>query len=558
MLRASTLLGVALLLLGGLNTDSQAKWQRMGSLSAAVFDMAIFRGELVAAGSFIFADGQDVHHIARWDGSRWQPLGTGLGYSDENLDERNAWATSLLVHQDDLYVGGEFTRAGDASVHYVARWDGSQWYDVGGGVGGQVYALCDFQNQIIVGGRFESTQQREQIYYVTRFRNGSWRPVGEGLSSIVFSLEVFDRQLIAGGRFSFTGARRPINRVATWDGSIWTSVGETFSADGTRQQPLPPTVLDLAVLGDKLYATGVIDRIGDESFAGLAQWTGQRWVQIPVADGKRPLQLDRGFTLGSYGGELVVGGLVVAGAPPAARHLTRYRAGTWEPFDNGVNDFVQAMIEFDGSLVVGGNFTQAGGKAANYIARWTETGTPVWAPTVRVVDLGTAVEFEMELSLTDSGTLELRREGPRGSALVDRRQVHGLTSVVLRDPSPLEVDSRYWIRLRDDDGNDRSVGPFALAQASREWQNSLRQLPSTGSHLRFELSSAQSGRISLDVVDLRGRRLRTLFTGEVPAGLMRLEWDGLDEHGTRVARGRYILSAKSADRRSTLLMTYAP
>jgi hypothetical protein len=45
-----------------------------------VYDMAIYTGDLIAAGSFRNATGtgDTLNSIARWDGSYWQPLGNGL------------------------------------------------------------------------------------------------------------------------------------------------------------------------------------------------------------------------------------------------------------------------------------------------------------------------------------------------------------------------------------------------------------------------------------------------------------------------------------------------
>src|SRR5258705_34815 len=40
-----------------------------------------------------------------------------------------------------LYVGGFFTTAGGVAANYVAKWNGSSWSALGSGMNGSVYAL---------------------------------------------------------------------------------------------------------------------------------------------------------------------------------------------------------------------------------------------------------------------------------------------------------------------------------------------------------------------------------------------------------------------------------
>jgi len=60
-----------------------------------------------------------------------------------------------------------------------------------------------------------------------------------------------------------------------------------------------------------------------------------------------------------------------------------------------------------------------------------------------------------------------------------------------------------------------------------------------GSTLRFEAPRAGSG--TLEVFDLRGRRVVTLLSGEIPAGPQSVTWDGRDAQGVHVAPGIYLV-----------------
>jgi flagellar hook assembly protein FlgD len=48
-----------------------------------------------------------------------------------------------------------------------------------------------------------------------------------------------------------------------------------------------------------------------------------------------------------------------------------------------------------------------------------------------------------------------------------------------------------------------------------------------------------SSHTTLDVYDVRGALVRTLVDGPQPAGAHRVEWDGTDNSGRRVASGVY-------------------
>jgi hypothetical protein len=55
----------------------------------------------------------------------------------------------------------------------------------------------------------------------------------------------------------------------------------------------------------------------------------------------------------------------------------------------------------------------------------------------------------------------------------------------------------------------------------------------------------RAGRVSLDVFDLRGARVRRLLEQGYPAGPSSLAWDGKDDHGRWSAAGVYWVVLKS-------------
>jgi hypothetical protein len=62
-----------------------------------------------------------------------------------------------------------------------------------------------------------------------------------------------------------------------------------------------------------------------------------------------------------------------------------------------------------------------------------------------------------------------------------------------------------------------------------------------------EVEVVQSGPITVEVHDIRGRRVRTLHAATLPSGISRLIWDGLGADGTPMASGVYFVVARSGE-----------
>jgi hypothetical protein len=86
-------------------------------------------GALYAGGEFTNAGGVAAANIAKWDGTSWSALGSGL-----SNDPYSSWVLALALRGTELFAGGFFTDAGGVNVSCIARWNGSAWSAVGGGL----------------------------------------------------------------------------------------------------------------------------------------------------------------------------------------------------------------------------------------------------------------------------------------------------------------------------------------------------------------------------------------------------------------------------------------
>ena len=125
--------------------------------------------ELVAAGLFNRAgDGDDAKNsVARWNGTRWAPLGDGLDIVYTTL-QIQAGIQALSVFDDGsgpaLYALGKVL--GSSPFGSVARWNGTAWLPAGGpisdpGEGGAV--LLPWQGELVAGGDFATAEGRRLL-----------------------------------------------------------------------------------------------------------------------------------------------------------------------------------------------------------------------------------------------------------------------------------------------------------------------------------------------------------------------------------------------------------
>jgi len=214
-----------------------------------------FEGEYYASGAFAL-EGLGAQGIARWDGSRWQPLGLGL---ERTTGQLRPVVYSMVVFDDKLAVAGLFDRAGGLPVGAIAMWDGTNW---------EAFP-ADFGDPL--------------------------QPPPGGPDPVVYALTVHDGQLVAGGSLVSSGGN-PMPALAYWDGSQWlpglsddtTNIRELVSFKGqllAMRESVSPDAVELATvhggtaqsllpLGDHWYKDYFADAFKTHDYVLLATSKG--------------------------------------------------------------------------------------------------------------------------------------------------------------------------------------------------------------------------------------------------------------------------------------------
>ena len=285
---------------------------------------------------------------------QWDP-----DFGQPGMDSR---VRAMAVFDDGsgpgLYAGGQFETAGGQMARGLARWDGSTWTEVGGGVvgggfDGTVLALVVLDDgggpALFVGG-FLVSAGGVPVNKVARWDGDSWSNLGPGLGSTVFDLAAFDDGTGPAVYACTDGSVDGPGGVWRFNGSDWSLVGGGITFHGEAATPILQ-VRALEVFDDgqgpSLYAGGLFSEAGGVAVSNLAKWDGVTWSDVDggLNENVHVLQVfDDGSGPALYvGGTFLAAGMGVAnkGEIPAIG-LARWTGIQWEAFGN--DDFTQEFF----------------------------------------------------------------------------------------------------------------------------------------------------------------------------------------------------------------------
>jgi hypothetical protein len=217
-----------------------------GGMDDVVYEVEVFGGDLVATGKFRTAGGQPADYIARWDGRRWLPLGSGL----------NAPGRHMTVFRDKLIVSGWFTRAGSIAAYHLAAWDGATWSDLGPVVGCLQPAMGVYRDTLLA-----TITDPNDLPILSKWDETSWQRLSATQpNALVFATD--GGKLVVGGAFTESWGGRLGNNVARWDGTAWSRLGSGLN----------DIVLALAVHEGHHFVGGWFTAAGGKPSSYIARW----------------------------------------------------------------------------------------------------------------------------------------------------------------------------------------------------------------------------------------------------------------------------------------------
>jgi PKD repeat protein len=339
-------------------------------VNVLVFDSA---GNLYAGGAFGTAGGVTANGVAKWNGSAWSSLGTGMN---------NMVSALAFDNTGNLYAGGWFTTAGGIPANYIAKWDGSSWSALGLGMNSYVLALvCDSTGNLYAGGDF-TTAGSVTAYSIAMWNGSAWSPLGtgSGMDSNVCALTCDSTgNLYAGGNFTIMGGVAA-NNIAMWNGSVWSALGSGMGG----------SVYALVCDSEgNLYAGTQFTTTNGGMVCYIAKWNGSSWSDLcsyiseysEISPSVNALAFDSAGNLYAGGGFITVDG-------SSANYIAMWDGSAWSALGSGLNspqDYntcVSALAcDSAGNLYAGGWFITAGDKPSSYIAEYLQKiNTPTFSP----------------------------------------------------------------------------------------------------------------------------------------------------------------------------------
>jgi hypothetical protein len=262
------------------------------------------------------------------------------------------------------------------------------------------------------------------------------------------------------------------------------------------------------------------------------------------------------LALTEWDGKLIAGGYFTeAGGIPAA-YVAAWDGQAWASLGSGMNDRVRGLTVFQGKLVACGSFTIAGGNPANRIAMWDGAS---WAPLGSGLDnRADAVGVYGDHLYVGGFFLNAGGQTVNRIAKWDGSSWSPLGSGI--DGCSNQIGSVLAVRILGVHAGSLFVGGrFNNAGQKPAYYLARWTDPSVGvpeapevrlggvypnpfnQRVNFSYELPLPGSYRLVVYDVQGRRIKNLAQGFMGAGSYQQYWDGTNERGVQTSPGVYFM-----------------
>ena len=342
---------------------------------------------IYAGGVFTSAGGNtSAVTVARWDGEAWHSIG-----APPISSAAGAGVDAIAVDRATgrIYVGGNFTDAGgNPNADFLAVWDGVSWKSFCAPITANVKALQIIGRTLYIGGDFADGAGLTSADKLVRCDLDTGTPsstvpdAAHEINSAVYALTADSAgRLYAAGSFINIDGITNANYVAMFDGT-WHAMQAGAVGGITRS---------IASDGTNVFiGSDATDIAGIARADHLAKWNGAAWSALGAnaanTDGWLPATAFVNAIATSGSNVFIAGSFQNADGHPTADMVAGFNGFSWAPLgsDGAGNGPLggpgNAITTFGGQVVVGGNFTSAGGdNRAAYIARYPGAAHPLTA-----------------------------------------------------------------------------------------------------------------------------------------------------------------------------------
>lgn len=414
---------------------SAQSWQNVGGgTNNSSHGLLTWNGKLIDLGSF----NNPCNRVAAWNGTTWECLGGGVGIV----------ARAGTVWNGNLVVVGDFWNVQQpcTNCNGVAMWDGTQWTNIGAGFNNDVLCVTVWNGDLVVAGDFTQSNG-VACSRIAKWNGSTWEQIGpsNAFNNDIRAITEFEGELWIGGDFTNVGGCTACDRLVKWSGTAW--VGGDSGVDIQGGVDNTVRVLYVNPYDGKLYMGGHfvdlnIDGVVNTDCKGVAVYDGSVWG--PLGTGVN----DYVRAIHEYNGNIVVGGYFTTAGSVSANRIAKWNpvAQTWSAMGLGFNgagidEYVKAATVWNGIFFAGGAYTVAESNSMDYIAQWFEA--PAAAPT--------AVINAEQTTLCSGGCFSFTDESTYGPTTWNWSFPGGsITSSTMQDPPPIcyNTPGSYTVTLQ--------------------------------------------------------------------------------------------------------------
>lgn len=352
----------------GVERWNGVSWTTIGTISGMVnnelsaYAMDIdANGNVYVLGLFSQINGITVNGIAKWNGTSWSALGSGIGPFINGVK-----TGSVVCDGTNVYISGYFSTVGGVAANSVAKWNGSVWSPLDNGTNGTTFLSMQGTN-LIATGAF-TTAGLVVANHVAMWNGIAWTVMGAGFNYEGYNVCVYNNEIYVAGLFDHSGTT-PINYIAKWNGNTWIDAGTGFNIY---------TGLGLAKSSKYFVAYGGPGTVNNSNMGSIAQWNGTQWSTIGNGVNGNI------YAMAAYNNKILIGGDFTEVGGIKANRFAMWDGNKWDTLPNEfTNGSVNAIAIWNNEIYAGGNFNLNNNLSNNYLVKWNGTN---WMPVGNDVD----------------------------------------------------------------------------------------------------------------------------------------------------------------------------
>lgn len=259
-----------------------------------------------------------------------------------------------------------------AAFAFFADASFAQWSTVCNSGNGFVVSFENYGSDLFATGFFNSLCGTS-CNYVARFDGTSWHAAGNGFPNAGHHLSNIDNDL-------YGVAYQPnvdSNWVYKWDGNNFNKFGEgVYLTTATGGFPKNSSLYNITKYNNEIVVCGEFDRVGSKNISGIMKWNGVEWDSLGGGlsgsfSGTAPVMYPHDLCV--YGNDLIVAGNFTTAGGKAVNGIARWDGTQWHSLGPGFNSTVYGVCVYNGVLYAGGDFTFSGNTPLHFIAAWNGT-----------------------------------------------------------------------------------------------------------------------------------------------------------------------------------------